>query len=84
MNLAAIWTHGVLGTQSANYQGIRNERAVTAPAASTSTLGALIFRNLILRSAGKQLNASAAMQSEMTRKEWRKYSRRCQELALDL
>jgi hypothetical protein len=59
MNLAAIWTHDVIG-QSANYQ--------------------------ILRSASKQGRAKClwAMQSEMTRKEFRKYSRRCQELALDL
>ena len=31
MNLAASWTHDVLGAESTNQQGIGDERAMTAP-----------------------------------------------------
>ncbi len=31
MNLAASWTHDVLGANSMNHQGICDERAMTAP-----------------------------------------------------
>jgi len=31
MNLAASWTHDILGADSANQQGIGDERAMTAP-----------------------------------------------------
>jgi len=31
MNLAASWTHDVLGADSTNQQGIGNERTMTAP-----------------------------------------------------
>src|ERR1700747_788113 len=37
MNLAASWTHDVFGANSANSQGICDERAVTAPRHSFST-----------------------------------------------